>query len=101
MICFLTALSSAIGRPPWPGHVWPPVWITGAACTHAGSPASDPRYQRQDRRLRESPRGGWHVQQGAGPDDVVVHRGDQRGDVGEGGHGPQPRGELDADVLAV
>src|SRR4051812_19474143 len=24
------------GRPPWPGRVWPPVWFTGAGCTHVG-----------------------------------------------------------------
>src|SRR3954462_15894127 len=101
MICFLTALSSAIGRPPWPGLVWPPVWVTGAGCTHAGFTGAAPHGTCESiSAFRRSP-GRGDVEQSPRADDVVVHRRDERVDVGEGGHGAQPGDELDADVLAV
>src|SRR4051794_36117003 len=102
MICFLRALSSAMERPPWPGHVWSPVWFTGTACTHVGSPTSEPTVPAGMTRpsCRRKSVGRGHVQQRTGADDVVVHRRDQGRDIGEGGHGPQPGDELDADVLA-
>src|SRR3954447_12674512 len=86
----------------WPGHVWPPVWFTRAACTHVGfadvtshgTSGAISAFRPGSLRRRD-------VEQGPGADEVVVHRRDQGGHVGEGHHPAQPGGELDAHVLAV
>src|SRR5690242_9228581 len=102
MICFFTALSSATGIPPGFGRVWPPVWVTGAECTHPPCIHGDKKTTSGPRSTFPEPGGrSGGAQHLPGALDVAGHGDEQVLDPLEGGHRAQPGHELDADVLAV
>src|SRR4051812_714924 len=105
MICFFRALSSATASLLVPVTCGPRSGSRGQRSHSSGSPtnthatsaartAAGPARQRCSRRVGP-------LQDLAGALDVAGHGGHQVLDAVEGGHGPQPGEELDADVLAV